>query len=106
MVQRRRGWLTDQEKAMVIRGIAQDNALKIEPGQKHRLLDTFRDVRVWALGASYFCGYVSFFASNFWMPTIVQELGLGKHDFLKIGLLSMVPWGVAAVSMVVVGRHS
>jgi MFS family permease len=100
------GWLTDPEKAMVIRGIAQDNALKIEPGQQHRLLDTFRDIRVWALGMSYFCGYVSFFAVNFWMPTIVQELGLGKHDFLKIGLLSMVPWGVAAISMVVVGSHS
>jgi nitrate/nitrite transporter NarK len=40
------------------------------------------------------------------MPTIVQELGLAKDDFLKIGLLSMIPWGVATISMVLVGSHS
>ena len=31
---------------------------------------------------------------------------IDKKDFLKVGLLSMIPWGVAAVSMVVWGGHS
>ena len=52
----------------------------------------------------YFCGVVCFYAVNFWMPTIIQELGIDKKDFLKVGLLSMIPWGFAAVAMVVWGR--
>ena len=99
-------WLTEQEKALLIRRVAEDEAAKSELGRKHHFLDAFRDGRVWALAASYFCGNVSFYAVNFWMPTIVQELGLDKQDFLKVGLLSMIPWGVATMSMVVVGSHS
>ena len=40
------------------------------------------------------------------MPTIIQELGIDKKEFLKVGLLSMIPWGCAAVAMVVWGGHS
>ena len=47
-----------------------------------------------------------FYAVNFWMPTIIQELGIDKKDFLKVGLLSMIPWGCAAVAMVLWGSHS
>ena len=54
----------------------------------------------------YFCGVVCFYAVNFWMPTIIQELGIDKKDFLKVGLLSMIPWGCAAVAMVLWGSHS
>ena len=66
-------------------------------------LDAFRDGRVWALALVYFCGVVCFYAVNFWMPTIIQEVGIAKTDYLKVGLLSMIPWGRAAVAMVVVG---
>ena len=54
----------------------------------------------------YFSGVVCFYAVNFWMPTIIQELGIDKKDFLKVGLLSMIPWGIAAVAMVLCGMHS
>ena len=64
----------------------------------HSLADAFRDGRVWALCAVYFCGAVSFYAVNFWMPTIIQELGIDKQDYLKVGLLSMIPWGPPASS--------
>ena len=58
------------------------------------------------LSLVYFCGVVGLYAVNFWMPTIIQEFGIDKKDFLKVGLLSMIPWGIAAMSMVVVGGHS
>jgi D-galactonate transporter len=99
-------WLTDHEKAMVLQRVAEDDASKSELGKKHHFLDAFKDGRVWALALVYFCGVVGFYAVNFWMPTIIQELGIAKTDFLKVGLLSMIPWGVAAVAMVVVGAHS
>lgn len=99
-------WLTREERDMVIHQVAEDDRAKHDLGRKHSLTDAFKDGRVWALSLVYFCGVVGFYAVNFWMPTIIQELGIDKKDFLKVGLLSMIPWGVAAVSMVVVGSHS
>jgi MFS family permease len=40
------------------------------------------------------------------MPTLVQEIGIPKKDYLAVGLVSAIPWGVAAVVMVIVARHS
>ena len=84
----------------------EDDAGKEELVKRHSFLDAFKDGRVWALAVVYFCGVVCFYAVNFWMPTIIQELGIDKRDFLKVGLLSMIPWGLAAVAMVVWAAHS
>jgi MFS family permease len=99
-------FLTAQEQEMIVQRVHAEEAHKAELGQRHSFTDAFRDGRVWALALVYFCGVVCFYAVNFWMPTIIQELGVDKHDFLKVGLLSMIPWGVAAVAMVVWGHHS
>ncbi|HWQ39216.1 MAG TPA: MFS transporter [Burkholderiales bacterium] len=99
-------WLTEREKDMVLHLVAEDDNAKKDLGQRHSFIDAFRDLRVWALSVVYFCGVVGFYAVNFWMPTIISELGIQKNDFLKVGLLSMIPWGVAAVSMVLWGAHS
>lgn len=103
---RKAKWLTQEERDMVIHHVEEDDRAKHDLGRKHSFTDAFKDGRVWALSLVYFCGVVGFYAVNFWMPTIIQELGIDKKDFLKVGLLSMIPWGVAAVSMVVVGSHS
>ena len=99
-------WLTPQERDMVVQRIQEDDASKSELGKKHHFLDAFKDYRVWALAVVYFCGVVCFYAVNFWMPTIIQELGIAKTDFLRVGLISMIPWGLAAVAQVVWGAHS
>jgi len=99
-------WLTPQERDLVIKGIEDEETSKFDLGKKHHFLDAFKDYRVWALAVVYFCGVVCFYAVNFWMPTIIQELGIPKSDFLMVGLISMIPWGLAAVAMVVWGAHS
>ena len=99
-------WLTAQERDMVVQRIQEDEDSKADVGKKAHFLDAFKDYRVWALAVVYFCGVVCFYAVNFWMPTIIQELGIAKTDFLRVGLLSMIPWGLAAVAMVVWGAHS
>ena len=40
------------------------------------------------------------------MPTIIQELGIDKQDYLKVGLLSMIPWGACVIAMIYWGSHS
>jgi MFS family permease len=99
-------WLTPQEQEFVVQRVHQEEAHKAELGQRHSFKDAFKDGRVWALAVVYFCGVVCFYAVNFWMPTIIQELGIDKKDFLKVGLLSMIPWGLAAITMVYWGAHS
>ena len=99
-------WLTPEERDVVSHRLAEDEAGKQDLVQRHSFMDAFRDGRVWALAVVYFCGVVCFYAVNFWMPTIIQELGIDKHDFLKVGLLSMIPWGLAAISMVLWAAHS
>ncbi len=99
-------WLNDEEKNLVLQRLAGDEASKQGQGHQHHFIDAFRDARVWALAAAYFCGLLGLYAVTFWMPTIIQELGVDPKDFLAVGLLSMIPWGTAAVAMVLVGSHS
>jgi MFS family permease len=41
---------------------------------------------------------------GFWLPQILKDTGV--TDLLHIGLLSAIPYGVAVVVMILVGRHS
>ncbi len=91
---------------MVVKRIEEDNADKNILGGKHSFADAFMDGRVWALCAVYFCGAVTFYAVSFWLPTIIQELGIDKKDYLKVGLLSMIPWTASIISMIYWGSHS
>jgi MFS family permease len=99
-------WLTAKERDLILQRVHEEEAHKKDLGQRHSFTDAFKDGRVWALAVVYFCGVVCFYAVNFWMPTIIQELGIDKKDFLKVGLLSMIPWGLAAITMVLWGHHS
>lgn len=103
---KRAKWLDDSEKALIARRLDEDHASKADLGNRHSFMDAFKDGRVWALALVYLCGVLGFYAINFWMPTIIQELGIDKKDYLKVGLWSFIPWGVAAIAMVVVGSHS
>jgi MFS family permease len=99
-------WLTAQERDMLTSRIEHDNAGKGELGGRHHLFDAFKDGRVWALALVYFAQATCFYAVSFWMPTIIQELGIDKKDLLKVGLLSMIPWGASIAAMIWWGSHS
>lgn len=99
-------WLTSEEKNLVLSKVEEENVNKKQGGGGHGFADAFKSGRVWALCLVYFCLAVCFYAINFWMPTIIQELGIDKKDLLKVGLISMIPWGASIIAMNVWGRHS
>ena len=99
-------WLSSREREVIQGRIAQDEDLKRSLAGRHRFADVFREVRVWALTAVYFCIAMTFYAVNFWMPTMVQELGGADAGLLGVGMLTAIPWGAAAASMVWWARHS
>ena len=99
-------WLKESERAFVLQKLADDESAKTSEGLRHQFKDVFLDGRVWALSFSYLCMVIGFYAVNFWMPTIIQELGVNPQDYFRVGLLSMIPWGTAAVVMVWIGTRS
>jgi len=93
-------WLTDAEKALLKRNLDLDNQ-----GKHHaRLRDAFLSGRVWLLCLVYFCMAIGLYGIAFWLPTIVKALGV--KGYLNVGLLSAIPYGVAMIGMILLGRSS
>ena len=59
--------------------------------------------RVIQLGLIYFCLVVGLYGIGFWMPQVLQTFGLSN---LAIGFLTAIPYLIAAIGMVIAGRHS
>jgi sugar phosphate permease len=99
-------WLGDDERALIAAQLAEDERRKAAFAQRFTLAEVFTDWRVWALALADFSRGVFNNALNFWMPTLVQELGVGKDDYFRVGLLTMIPWGTAALAMVLCAWNS
>ncbi|MBN6712519.1 MFS transporter [Pseudomonas capsici] len=92
-------WLNDDEKALVLRELEEDNSQKVV----HESTGAFiRDRRLWLLAGIYFCVVMGQYAITFWLPTLVRNAGVS--DPLHIGLLSSVPYICAIVAMLLMGR--
>jgi len=98
-------WLTHRERKLVARNLVHD-AERTPPGTHRALSAIFLDWRVWALALADFLRAMINNVLNFWMPTLVQELGIAKGAYLEVGLVTAIPWSVAAVAMVLIARRS
>jgi MFS family permease len=97
-------WLNEGERALLLDRLAQDESSKHALGGHHHISDAFRSGKVWLLCLVYFGFVMSNYGITFWLPTVVRDT-LTRDPF-KIGLLTMIPWGAAAITMVIVGHHS
>ena len=93
-------WLNTEEKALLERGLANETS-KIEV---HNGSGAFKSSRVWVLCACYFGIIMGLYGISFWLPSLIKASGV--TDALDIGLLTMIPYGFAAVAMVMIGRSS
>jgi MFS family permease len=93
-------WLGPEEKALLVRN------LDAEERQKHqfRLLDAFKSGRVYALCFIYFTLMIGLYGISFWLPTIVEDMGV--KGYLNVGLVTAIPYAVAVVGMVLLSRSS
>ena len=101
-------WLTPEQRDAITAQLAHEEtaahgAISVAATGAAQAL---RSGRVWVLALVYLAGTFALYGVSFWMPTIVQELGIGKTEYLQIGLLSMIPWGTAGVVMVWAGARS
>ena len=95
-------WLTPAEAE------ALEARLAVEAGEARRhgyegLWQALTNPRVLLLGVTYFCLVIGLYGIGFWMPQVIKTFGLSN---LATGFLTAVPYLVAAIGMVLAGRHS
>jgi MFS family permease len=98
-------WLTDREKAVLLGNLeAEEMEKRAEGHGHHTLADAFRSPKVWLLCLVYFGYVMGNYGVGLWLPQIVKDT-LTKDPWY-IGLLTTIPWALAAIVMVLVGHHS
>jgi D-galactonate transporter len=93
-------WLSTEEKEAVAAEIKQEDSSKTQ----RTAASVFTSPRVWLMCAILFMMGMGSYGIGFWQPTIIRQTGV-KDPFI-IGLLAMLPYSVALISMIVVGRHA
>jgi len=93
-------WLNDEERALLIANINKDEA--------HKEQDSLRRVltsgRVWHCAAIYFSYVMGLYGVSFFLPTIIKSMG--HTDMLDIGLISMIPYSVSVIVMLLVAKNA
>ena len=97
-------WLTPDERQALTARLAEEAAELSGRSAVHTIHDAVTSGRVWLLAAVYFTIPVALYAMGFWMPQILRNAS-GESD-VAVGLLSAIPYAVAAVGMVIIGWNS
>ncbi|VWB27131.1 MFS transporter [Burkholderia metallica] len=94
-------WLTDAEKALLVRNVANDNAHKIA----HVSIGSFiGDRRLWLMASIYFCVVLGQYGLTFWLPTIIRRSGVA--DPLWVGVFTAIPYLCAIIALPLVGASA
>jgi len=93
-------WLSAPERAFLQRQL--DKEATEKHGQSVR--DAVRNPYVWLLAAVNFGVAMGVYGISFWLPTILHNSAF--KDLFVVGIVSAVPWLVATVAMVCVGRSA
>ena len=95
-------WLSPPERAWLVATLEAE--ARDTPGTTHHLRAALTSLRLWRLAAIYFCLVLAFYGVSFWLPQILQSLG--QQPSSVVALISSLPYVVAAVGMVFIGRSS
>ncbi|MFP6559874.1 MFS transporter [Paraburkholderia sp. B3] len=93
-------WLTDEERALLERNIAAEEATK----EDLPLSTVLTNPRVLVMSLTYFSFVMGLYGVSFWLPTLIKATGV--KDAFAIGLLSAIPFAAAVVGMVLVARSA
>lgn len=94
-------WLTPREKLIIEHNLqAEESQIQGHSG----LGQVFRDVRVIRLAAICFCMLLGQYALTFWLPSLIKQAGV--ESALEIGMMTAIPFGAAAIAMVLLSKSS
>ncbi|PPV40929.1 MFS transporter [Ectopseudomonas oleovorans] len=93
-------WLREDERKVLRTNIDKESHGK----HLHRLMDGLADPKIWLLSFIYLFFTMGLYGVSFWLPTLIQASGI--QDSMHLGLLTAIPYALATVSMIVVGKSS
>lgn len=97
------GWLDDRQRNWLLATLKHEEVI-ISGGRNTKLLPAFASLRVWLLALVFFgvnaCGY----GVTLWLPKLIHSRSSASS--VVIGLLSAIPYVLAAIVMVLTGVHS
>ena len=76
-----------------------------KPPGRHSALQGITNSRVWHLALTYFGMMIGSYTLSFYAPKIVESLS-SEYSYSLVGYLVMIPYLVALVGMILVGRSS
>ena len=96
-------WLQPAERAWLEDRLEAERAERV-PAHSANLRRALGNPLVWWLGLGYFLLVVALYGFTLWLPQLVKASG----DFsnFEVGVITAIPYAVAAVGMVLVGRSS
>jgi ACS family tartrate transporter-like MFS transporter len=95
-------WLTSDEKTWLTHELASE--LPAHGAHTQSLRQALLMPRVWRYGLVYFCVLVGLYGFSFWLPQIIASLG--KLTNVQVGAVTMIPYALACIGLVLWGRHS
>jgi MFS transporter, ACS family, tartrate transporter len=96
-------WLNPAERRSLAAALALDGESR-RSWNNPTLGRALANSRVWLLALLYFTIVFGHYGIALWLPQIIK--GLGGLSDLRVGLLSAIPFMTAAITMVIVARHS
>lgn len=96
-------WLSAAEKKILRDGLQRDLDASTA-FQRHSFRDALKMPRVYSMAFTWFTFICGVYAISFWLPALIR--GAGVSDVYSIGVLSAIPYCVAAITMVSISRHS
>jgi sugar phosphate permease len=93
-------WLNAEEKQLLQKNIERDASVK----EDHSVMGVFCSGKVWFMCLIHFCLVMGAYGIGFWLPTIIKATGV--KSALDVGLLTMIPYGAAIITMILVSRSA
>jgi ACS family tartrate transporter-like MFS transporter len=96
-------WLDQEQKKWLEQKLATET-VPPEPSTARNPLFVLGGIRLWLLAFIYFAVNTCSYGISLWLPTMIRSWSVVGNRML--GWISAVPYLVAAIVMVIVGRHS
>lgn len=93
-------WLTGDEKTLLATAISREAGTLKES----TVFQVLADWRVLLFAVIYFLLIMGLYGIGFWLPQLVRNTGVNAP--LAVGMLTTIPYGCAALGMILVSRHS
>lgn len=100
-------WLSPAERTLHKKIMQDDNQDESDSASSHSgtaVISCLKDYRIYLLASLAFAAYCGAYGFNFWLPTMIKEMGV--TDIAQISFYAMIPFSLAAVGMITIGRSS